>query len=591
MKNSSTNLGEPLKLPFPSKRTSSGWFAWLLSLAASAFGGGLIGLSWHESQVPLIGLAGIFGLALILYTQLKARSIGLAIFSALVAGYVSFCISETWIASTAQSLTESSPVWSAVIGHGVHLWHGGLFVLFAIAYWPLRRSLNNGWMLAPAVWVACESVYPMLYPAKQGSLILDVTCLAQCTSLTGVAGASFQVILIALTIASFILWLEQCFTNNRGHIESAGDRLPAAVSASYLKINAWGWLVLLIPTIANGLFGSIQSRKYSTQTSPSFSFAQGDDLASSQPRLNRIVDEKTLKLTLLQTDTEYATFHLDLMKLSKIHATGSDLLVWPECSVGKYNQQLTDFTSEQNVYENATQMGYRFRPLPDPPCSLLAGGYSWQKLPGQQQIQSMCVSAFLFDVKEQLLGRHDKIELMAGGEYRPIESFSPELANMIFGAVDDLEKPKLRPGTKASPVGSVNQVPIGAMLCCEDMYSDISRELVRNGAQVLICMANGMAFDQEAPLRQHFNIARFRAIENNRYFVRCGSHGVTCLVSPTGQVIGEAPCFETAIANLSIPVAQPRSMTFFSRYGDWLTTTCWVVLAVSFFGCYAKKIA
>ena len=118
-----------------------------------------------------------------------------------------------------------------------------------------------------------------------------------------------------------------------------------------------------------------------------------------------------------------------------------------------------------------------------------------------------------------------------------------------------------------------------------------TRQLVRNGAEVLICMANGMAFDQAAPLRQHFDIARFRAIENDRYFVRCGSHGVTCLVSPTGQLVGRAPCFDTAIANLSIPIYQSRPLTLFCRYGDWLTTACWVVLAGCLTACLVKRVS
>lgn len=106
------------------------------------------------------------------------------------------------------------------------------------------------------------------------------------------------------------------------------------------------------------------------------------------------------------------------------------------------------------------------------------------------------------------------------------------------------------------------------MLCCEDMYPSISRELTNNGADILICLANAACFNEEAALYQHFLISRFRAIENNRYLLRCGSHGVSALVGPTGEVLERIPCFENQQMKVEIPIKK-RQLSLFTQFGSW----------------------
>lgn len=106
----------------------------------------------------------------------------------------------------------------------------------------------------------------------------------------------------------------------------------------------------------------------------------------------------------------------------------------------------------------------------------------------------------------------------------------------------------------------------------------IARQLTNQGADLLVCLANGMSFDSESALRQHFNISRFRAIENNRYFIRCGSTGVSCLISPTGQIVSVLPCESEGTLNLKIPTGK-RDRTVYSSIGDALSITSGIALA------------
>jgi apolipoprotein N-acyltransferase len=243
--------------------------------------------------------------------------------------------------------------------------------------------------------------------------------------------------------------------------------------------------------------------------------------------------------------------------------------------LGKYNRTLTQFTDPTHVAMNAFGMGYRFQPFPDPQCYLLAAGYSWTRQPGQRKFDSKYVSAYLFDPQEQMVGRHDKIELMPGGEYVPGQTWFPALANL--GDEDDPEAVLLSRGTEAKPIGAVNESSIAVMLCCEDMFPSLARDMTNRGADILVCLANGMCFNSEVVLQQHFNISRFRAIENNRYFLRCGSFGVSCLVSPTGKVLQSLPVFEEADLKVAVPV-EDRPLTLFNRLGDTLTWGSYLLL-------------
>jgi len=296
-----------------------------------------------------------------------------------------------------------------------------------------------------------------------------------------------------------------------------------------------------------------------------------------------------LNVGVLQGDTEYAGSNESFAKRSR-ELTRCDLILWPECSFGKYQQDLVDFSDETEVLKKSTGIGYQFRPLPDPNSYLLGGGYSWTPrndpeaqaafqekygFPKKPEIDQKYVSAFLLDPKEQLVGRHDKIELMAGGEYVPFAGVFPWLDDwLVEEATDGV---LLSRGQKAMPIGDVNGVSVAALLCCEDMYPRLSSEMSRQGADLIVCLTNGMSFNSGIALQQHFNIGRFRAVENNRYFIRCGSHGISGIIMPDGSVQQTAPCFQEQELRLQVP-RQKRTATWFSRFGDTLTPASYFML-------------
>ena len=521
--------------------------------AGSAVAGTCIGLGWRMDELAFLG---VFGFAIFLTVQVFSQGFLTCLIQATITGYLAYFVANPWLNWTLENLMCDTPEKVLFVVHGIHLLHGGMYCLFAAIWWAFRKWIYLGLFAAPALWLILESVYPAMFPMRQGCLIVQSPPLVQIASVFGVPGATLQVFAIAsLLPLGYLSWI------------STGRDERRTENKQY-KICMF---VILIGTLISVGWGSYRVHRFQ-QDAASFS---GD----------------YLNVGVLQGDTEYAGSNYSFAERSR-KLTDCDLVLWPECALGKYQRDLVDFSNDSLVAEKSSGIGFQFRPLPDPDCYLLGGGYSWTpkkpteaeiarakkyRIPPKLKMKEKYVSAFLLDPEEQLVGRHDKIELMAGGEYVPFGDELPWLNDWLLDGTSD--GVILSRGQKAMPIGEVEGVSVGALLCCEDMYPRLSRKMAQQGTDLLVCLTNGMSFNSEIALNQHFNIGRFRAIENNRYFARCGSHGVSGLIMPDGTIQQSLPCFEEQNASLKVP-KQKRAATWFNYLGDTLTPASYLMLLV-----------
>ena len=525
----------------------------VVATLSSCVAGACIGFGWRIDKFAFLG---VIGFAIFLTVQVYLKSFLACLVQALLTGYLAYFVANPWLNWTIDNLMDDAPSKALIVIHGVHLLHGGMYCLFAAAWWVFRRWVTFGLLAAPALWLILESVYPAMFPMRQGCLIVQTLPLVQIASVFGVAGATLQVFAIAsLLPLGYLSWC------NRSRVERQLKNRQYKLCM----------IVILVATSINVGWGSYRVHRFQQQAA-SFS-------------------GEYLTVGVLQGDTEYAASYLRFAERSR-QLTECDLMLWPECALGKYQTDLVDFSNSRLVTKKSIGIGFQFRPLPDPDCYLLGGGYSWTPkaippeeaatakkygFPVRPKMKEKYVSAFLLDPQEQLLGRHDKIELMAGGEYVPFADMFPWLNDWLLDGADD--GLLLSRGLEASPVGEVEGVSVGALLCCEDMYPRLSRKMTQQGADLIVCLTNGMSFNSDIALRQHFNIGRFRAIENNRYFARCGSHGVSGLITPDGTVQQRLPCFEEQNATLKVP-KQKRATSWFSYFGDTLTPASYLILLI-----------
>lgn len=126
------------------------------------------------------------------------------------------------------------------------------------------------------------------------------------------------------------------------------------------------------------------------------------------------------------------------------------------------------------------------------------------------------------------------------------------------------------------PVGDAKA---GVMICFESHFGSLSREYVKQGADVLIEMTNDGYLGPTPVLRQHLANAVFRAVETNRPVLRVTNVGITAYIMPTGKVLDAAPVYQEATRVWSVSKSD-GSQTFYVKYGDWFAWLCTVVTIV-----------
>ncbi|MBT3296074.1 MAG: apolipoprotein N-acyltransferase [Verrucomicrobia bacterium] len=184
-------------------------------------------------------------------------------------------------------------------------------------------------------------------------------------------------------------------------------------------------------------------------------------------------------------------------------------------------------------------------------------------------------STFLYAGDGTLVGRYRKQHLVPFGEYLPMDQhwrWVRRLAPLGFCCTPGKESTVFNVET---PVGAT--IPFSSLICFEDVFAGVARDMVRNGARLLVNQTNDGWFDGSAAAVQHMSHCVFRCVENRVPAVRAANTGVTCFIDRTGQIDetsrGILKRKEWALIDYrSEIVAVPRDdmvPTFYTRFGDW----------------------
>jgi apolipoprotein N-acyltransferase len=174
-------------------------------------------------------------------------------------------------------------------------------------------------------------------------------------------------------------------------------------------------------------------------------------------------------------------------------------------------------------------------------------------------------SIILFGPEGDILNWHHKTHLVPFGEYIPHRNwFQPFFG--ILNTLGDFSR-----GKELSTL-SIKSVIWGTTICSENFFGDISRNLVKNGAEVLTNHTNDAWYFKTSAPYQHFIMNVFRAIENRRPVVVCGNTGVSGTVEPSGKISKTVPIFETTYFLTRI---EPCSkITFYTKWNDLFAKAC-----------------
>ena len=187
-------------------------------------------------------------------------------------------------------------------------------------------------------------------------------------------------------------------------------------------------------------------------------------------------------------------------------------------------------------------------------------------------------SSFLVDSGGRVLGRYRKRHLVPFGEYIPLEKLVPAIGRLSplgFGCTEGTTgtvfRIRLTSGGKDDSTG--RPAAFSAVICFEDAFPYLARDLVRNGAQFLVNQTNDAWFDGTCGAVQHMSHCVLRCVENRVPVVRAANTGVTCVIDSVGRAdILQDGGRVTGFAGFKLSTMkigdESRALTFYTRHGD-----------------------
>jgi apolipoprotein N-acyltransferase len=115
-------------------------------------------------------------------------------------------------------------------------------------------------------------------------------------------------------------------------------------------------------------------------------------------------------------------------------------------------------------------------------------------------------------------------------------------------------------------------------ICFEDTFGYLSRDFVRNGAEVIVNLTNDSWAMSVPAAMQHMAMAVFRATENRRSVVRSTNGGMTSIIDPNGVITDIYPAFQEGYLIGDAPIYTGET-TLYTRYGDWYAVVMLVIAA------------
>jgi apolipoprotein N-acyltransferase len=437
-----------------------------------------------------------------------------------------------WVLNWAPEVLGSrldAPLWLSWLAFGmIVLWESLAIALFGtVVSWVTRDGVRRLWLI-PVAWVVMEYWWPRVFPWLLGHTQLAALPMIQIAELTGPVGIGFYLTAVAVWPAGWLL--------NRQHVGQSKWFYAYVASTALLLLFVLG-------------FGFVQLRVWGHPAS----------------------DEPLLTVGILQGEVGGRSSHVHLLERTRRMANHVDLVCWPETSLGTYRKDLKSFSDPEITLYWSRNSQHCLRPTENAGCPVLAAGQTYpDRAP---DLGPYAVSAFLIDRDESVRGVYHKRSLMPFGEYIPGQQYFAVLYLWASRLT------KIEPGTSAQPLVGAEGARLGVLICFEDMLPENARQTASAGAQVLIALVNGESFHSHAALDLHRRLALLRAVENRRYFLRCASTGVTCVITPTGEVLAELP--KDVEGELLAKVALQDQQTIYTRFGNWLPYSCTALLCMA----------
>jgi apolipoprotein N-acyltransferase len=172
--------------------------------------------------------------------------------------------------------------------------------------------------------------------------------------------------------------------------------------------------------------------------------------------------------------------------------------------------------------------------------------------------------AYLLSPDGETAGFYDKVILVPFGEYVPLRRLLFFADKMVDGLAP------FSPGEAPRALG-LGRHRLGVLICYEAIFPWLARELVTDGANLLVGITNDAWFGPTSAPFQHLAMASLRAVENRVPLLRAANTGISAIIRPDGAIEGATELFEPAVRVADL--AWPAVDTVYRRFGDVFAAT------------------
>jgi apolipoprotein N-acyltransferase len=406
-----------------------------------------------------------------------------------------------------------------------------LFPAFA-GYLSVTAGRSGRILLVPVIWILVENFrgYWLLngFPWLQIAYSQLETPLAGYIPVLGVYGTGF---IVALTASVIVEIFRTIAWHCRGEFICPG-RLRSPLQLIMMLAILWG------------VGGLLRNQTWTHEI--------GQSLRVSMIQGNIGQDQKWRPENKINTLLKYK-------RMTEEH-WDSNVIIWPETAIPAYLDQV-----EENFLTPLANDAKRHN------TDLIIS------VPVQEQSPIKNFNAVITLGKEQ--GMYRKTHLLPFGEYLPLQPLSGFVLSMI-----NIRLGNFTPGAENQSLLKAGGYPFITLICYEDAFGDLSIKGLPDAA-FLVNVTNDGWFGDTIEPHQHMQMARMRAMETGRFLLRSTNTGVTAIVSPTGEIINQAPLFqETVLTDMITPMG---GMTPYARFGDKPLIAAMVTLLVGLMG-YGK---
>ena len=397
--------------------------------------------------------------------------------------------------------------------------------------WLFTRGEARGWgrgLTLVAAFAASELMFPLLFPWFYGATVHQLPALLQVAELGGPIAISLLLVGFNYAVSELLL----------ARLESRPLRRLALLCA-------------VAPGVA-AAYGAVRIPMVDTRSAA----AEKLEVGLVQANMSLMGKRKNKR--------EGLDRHLRLTQ--ELQAQGPlDLVVWSETSVMSAVQE--DEADRSLRKQFTTKLG----------VPALFGSVLVRPVQDAREYV-LFNSAMLTDKSGAVVGRYDKQLLLAFGEYLPFGNTFPILYEW------SPHSGRFQPGTSFKPL-KLGEHEIAVVVCYEDVLPSFVNRVMSEGDPELIAnLTNDAWFGDSTEPWIHLALAKLRAVEHRKFFVRSTNSGVSAFVDPVGRIISNTSTFVEASQRATL-----RWMKGKTLYTHWGDAPWWLVSAASVFFAFRRR--